>query len=209
MTPSPATGSLRERNRARTRHEVLDAAGSLLDETGAVDQDGAFTLELVGQRAGVSRGTLYTHFPGGRDEIVRTAYQRLSSWVLDRSLELREPATTPTHRICALAQALLDVLDQPGGRFYCTTGPDVAGLLVGTTGRTSTVVGHLIEDDLRAVQEAGGLPAGADVTVLATLLSGAIRGAGDAAARTGVPARALLDGLATLTSSLLADPAAG
>ncbi|WP_432514552.1 TetR/AcrR family transcriptional regulator [Kineococcus sp. SYSU DK001] len=209
MAPAAEAPSLRERNRSRTRHDVLDAASRLLDETGAVDQDGVFTLELVGQRAGVSRGTLYTHFPGGRDEIVRSAYQRLSAWVLDRALELREPATTTTDRIRALAQALLDVLGQPGGRFYCTTGQEVAGLLVGTTGRTSTVVGHLIEDDLRTAQEAGALPAGVDVAVLATLLGGAIRAAGDAAARDGVPARALLDGLATLTSSLLAEPAAG
>lgn len=49
-----------------TRQRILDAALACFDERGV----GAPSLEEIRLRAGVSTGSLYHHFPGGRDGIV-------------------------------------------------------------------------------------------------------------------------------------------
>ncbi|WP_432536628.1 TetR/AcrR family transcriptional regulator [Kineococcus arenarius] len=194
---------LRERNRLRTRTDILDAAADLLDETDTFDESVLFTLESLGQRAGLSRGTVYAHFPGGRDEVIAGVYQRLSEQVLQRGLDLRDGARTTTERIHVMAQALLEMTARPGGRFYCSAGPEIATHLVGASGRASTVFEGLLRDDLDDAR--GQLPPGTDTAALATVLSGAIRGAGVAAARGTVPPEALLQAVTALATGLLGE----
>ena len=75
--------SLRERNRLRTRSDILDAAAEMLGEGGYA----GLALEEVSQRAGLSRGTVYAHFPGGRDDVVREVYLRVADAVHARGLK--------------------------------------------------------------------------------------------------------------------------
>jgi AcrR family transcriptional regulator len=173
-----ATPSLRERNRARTTAEILDAAALLLgDPAGAT-----FTLEDLAQKAGVSRGTIYAYFEGGRDQIVREVYVRAAAHVRERAELLREQQTEPADRITALARGFLEVAAHPTGRFYGAVRPDVAAIVADRLGSTSGRVSELILEDLREV-EAKGLASGLDPALVATLLSGAMRAAGERAAR--------------------------
>lgn len=169
--------SLRERNRLRTRSDILDAASEILSEGGFAD----LALEDVSQRAGLSRGTVYAHFPGGRDEVVREAYLRVADAVYVRGITLREEARDVAGRITALARAYVEVTSSPAGRFYGVMGPDVVPVLAGVR-RTSKSFEALIRMDLSAAGAAGQLEEGPDIDALATALSGAIRAAGSQAA---------------------------
>lgn len=57
---------------AGLRDRVLDAAVTVVDQAGLQ----RFSMEEVAGLAGVSRATLYRHFPGGRDQIVGEAVTR-------------------------------------------------------------------------------------------------------------------------------------
>jgi len=61
--------SLRERRRETTRREAVDSLLGLIAE-GGID---LVTIDLVAERSGMARGTLYAHFPAGRDELLRAA----------------------------------------------------------------------------------------------------------------------------------------
>jgi AcrR family transcriptional regulator len=63
--------SLREEQKALTRHRVLEAAVSVFEEKSFV---GA-TIEDIARAAGVTRVTVYAHFPG-KDEIIRAVAER-------------------------------------------------------------------------------------------------------------------------------------
>ena len=142
--------SLRERNRIRTRGDILDTTAELLGSEGY----GATALEVLSQRAGISRGTIYAHFPGGRDEIVREVYLRIADGVYVRGISLRDSLTDPAHRITALAFALVEATKEPAGRFYGVMGPDLVGALSGVLGSTSRSFEELIAQDLKLAQEA-------------------------------------------------------
>ena len=169
--------SLRERNRLRTRSDILDAAAEMLGESGYA----GLALEEVSQRAGLSRGTVYAHFPGGRDEVVREVYLRVADAVYDKGLTLREQADETAGRITALARAYIETTSQPSGRFYGLMGPDVTPVLSGVR-RTSESFEALIKLDLSAARASAHLHEGADIEALATALSGAIRASGARAA---------------------------
>lgn len=165
--------SLRERNRLRTRSDILDATAEMLGESGYA----GLALEEVSQRAGLSRGTVYAHFPGGRDEVVREVYRRVSEAVYTRGLSLREEAGNVAGRITALARAYVEATSTPAGRFYGLMGPDVVPALSGVR-RTSESFEALIMLDLSTARSAGQLKGEPDVEALATALSGAIRASG-------------------------------
>ena len=170
--------SLRERNRIRTRGDILDTTAELLGSEGY----GATALEVLSQRAGISRGTIYAHFPGGRDEIVREVYLRIADGVYVRGISLRDSLTDPAHRITALAFALVEATKEPAGRFYGVMGPDLVGALSGVLGSTSRSFEELIAQDLKLAQEEGTLPQNAPTGALAATITGAIRAAGATAA---------------------------
>ncbi|WP_245649956.1 TetR/AcrR family transcriptional regulator [Millisia brevis] len=67
--------------RPNTKQRMTDAAIRLLRERGAA----GVTIDAVLDRSGAPRGSLYHHFPGGRDEILLTA-ARQSGEVIDAML---------------------------------------------------------------------------------------------------------------------------
>ena len=64
--------SLREEQKALTRNRLLDAAVTVLAEKSIVDA----TMEDIARAAGVTRVTVYAHFPG-KGEIVQALAERL------------------------------------------------------------------------------------------------------------------------------------
>jgi len=171
MSTTTAPLPLRERNRLRTRADILDAAAEALGEGGYA----ATTLEELSRRAGLARGTLYAHFPGGREEIVRAVYLRVAEEVDERGRALRALEHGAPDRIAALARALTERTATPSGRFYGNTAADVVPLLDGVTGGTSAAFEDLIRADLAAERDAGRLAAGADLDALTIAFSGALR----------------------------------
>lgn len=198
----PAT-SLRERNRIRTRNDILDAAAEALGQGDGSD----FTVDLILQRAGLSRGTLYSHFPGGRDEILRAVYLREAEIVRERALELREAATTIPERISALATAFVEVVATPEGRFYGRVGGGeemiLSPLLAGVSGGTSSFFEELVRKDLEEAARENLLVKGVQPATAATVLSGAMRAAGAAASRAPASGPDLVLTIATLVDGLL------
>lgn len=169
---------LRERNRLRTRGDILDAAAVLLGSEGF----GGTTVEALSRTSGVSRGTIYAHFPGGREEIVQEVYQRIADAVNVQGVNLREGVDDPAARIAALARALVQATREPEGRFYGVMGPDVVPVVAQIMGSTSRSFQALISQDLGDARAAGRLPEEAPVEALAAALVGAIRNAGATAA---------------------------
>lgn len=193
---------LRERNRRRTRADILDAAAEALGEGGYA----ATTLEELSRRAGLARGTLYAHFPGGREEIVRAVYLRIAEEVDERGRALRELQAGAPERIAALARALTERTATASGRFYGSAAADVVPVLADVAGGTSTAFEALIREDLAAERDAGALEPGADLDALTTALSGALRAS---AARTALAPQtvdAQVDAVRSLTRGLLAAP---
>lgn len=176
--PMPAPLTQRERNRLRTRNDILDAAAQLLSEDGYAGT----ALEKIGRVAGLARGTIYAHFPSGREEIVRCAYLRQAEAVIQRGKALRADVHGAPERIAALARALTEASADPRGRFYGVMGPDLATVLAGVTGSASRSFENFIRDDLAAARTAGGLGPTADIEALTIALSGALRASGARAA---------------------------
>jgi AcrR family transcriptional regulator len=193
--------SLRERNRLRTRSDILDATAEMLGEGGYA----GFALEEVSQRAGLSRGTVYAHFPGGRDDVVREVYLRVADAVHARGLSLREEANDAAGRISALARAFVEMTSSPSGRFYGLMGPDVEPVLSGVR-RTSESFEELIKLDLSTARAAGQLHQGPDIDALATALSGAIRASGARAAVKPGTAEQQIAAVNLLVEGLLSKP---
>lgn len=193
MTPPP---SLRERNRVRTRNEILDSAAILLGEPST----SSFTLEELGHRALVSRGTIYAYFPGGRDEVITEVYVRAATHVRERAELLRSEQITTADRISALARGFLETAAQPEGRFYGSVRPEVATIVAHHLGSTSIRITELINDDLLTAQKAGLLDASVNCSLVGTLLAGAIRAAGERAAREPDAVEALIETIRSLVT---------
>lgn len=83
-----AAGSLRERKKARTANELVDAAYDLLAERGL---DG-LTAEAIAERAGVSRRTFFNYFPTTEAVLVRGVRDLLDQF---NAIFLAAPAEEP------------------------------------------------------------------------------------------------------------------
>jgi AcrR family transcriptional regulator len=71
--PSDAPASLRERRKAETREMILDA----LVQAMAAGEVEAMTHDALARRAGVSRQTVYRHFPD-RESLMTALWERLN-----------------------------------------------------------------------------------------------------------------------------------
>lgn len=191
---------LRERNRIRTREEILTAMSLLLGE----QPFESITVDEVAQQAGVSRGTIYTYFPEGRDQLVRDAYQRIAEQVTAEGAERRAAHHDTTERIVALAGALAEISATPEGRFYGLIGSALFGPLGGVTGAASGSFRNHLSEDFTAAMADGRLAPGLAADEAVVLLSGALRELGQTAAREPERVPALLDGLRALCRAILA-----
>ncbi len=139
------TDSFRDRQRAFREQEILRASRSVLDELGCR----SFTMGAVAARLGVSKGTLYRHFPSREDllrRVVRGGWEVLAEEarrVCDEASEDRRVPAVAAFAVrrllgldgsppCCLEEVECpylepgspEVLFRPAG----TTGPDGFGL---------------------------------------------------------------------------------
>ena len=165
---------LRERNRLRTRRELLDAALRVFAERGFA---GA-AVEAIAAEAGTSKVTLYAYFPSGRDDLFRELYEEINAEYLELASARHAAATGLVDRVVALAGALLEIGARPlVGTFYSLSDPTVEPALAPVRGHASRVSAELIAEDLASARAAGDLRSDADPHALARLLVGALRAA--------------------------------
>ena len=86
------------------RDRMIDGAAVLLAKRGL---QGASFSEVL-EATGAPRGSIYHHFPGGKDELVAAAIARVSERTLARLTELGGSATNLTEGFLGLWRALLD-----------------------------------------------------------------------------------------------------
>lgn len=177
MTAEPEAGR-RAHRRRRTRADLVGAA---LDLIAAEGTDGVGIDALVAG-AEVARGTLYAHFPGGRDEILVAAYRLVGERTAARAAELLEERTDWIDRMTAHLESMIEVVRNPGvGIFYTMTGPQLAGMDRRGVGSSAALA--CFTDELARAVELGEVPSALDVAATAALLVGAVREAGIDVAR--------------------------
>ena len=171
---APVRLSLRERNRLRTRRELLDAALEVFAESGY----GSATVENIAARAGASKVTLYSYFPQGREELFRELYEEINDEVIEKVMAVYAGDGEFTSRVVAVTESLLEIAQRPLiGRFYSIDDPALDEALAPVRGHASHVCADLIARDLAAAQEAGGVKTTAAPEAIGELLVGAIRSA--------------------------------
>lgn len=189
----------RERRRRRTREDLVAATLRVIGEVGDTD----LTIDRVSAESGISRGTIYAHFPDGRDELLRGAYAELARELVTRTEATAALAADWRGSIVAHAEAMLDLAeDERIGHFFNVSGP---ALIVDGSARGigSGASARLISAELAAASAAGLADPGLDADAVARLLVGAIRESAIAVSRDGadpVSARSafarLVEGLA-------------
>lgn len=190
-----ATVQLRDRNRLRTRQELLDTALGLFEAGGLA----ACSVDAVAKQAGASKTTAYTYFPGGIDEMLRDQYRIIGERVRARGEQMRNAAATSEDRIVALMAALLEICAEPKiGRFYMMLTPALSPLLEPVVGETSGHFRKMIADDLHRKLAPGVSP-----LACATLIVGAGREAAIAVARDPGQREALLTALRMMVRAIL------
>lgn len=162
--------SLRERNKLRTRAEIHAAALEVFEEDGFSES----SIEKIAKVAGTSKGTVYTYFPDGMDDIYREIYVALSDELLDVATRARDRETEPVQRILALANALFDLASRPvQGRFFSLISPMLSPVLAPVLGRASKVYAGLVAEDIARMRQSG--KAWPDDAQIAELIVGSMR----------------------------------
>ena len=196
----PAPLSLRERNRLRTRRELLDAALEVFAESGY----GSATVENIAARAGASKVTLYSYFPQGREELFRELYEEINTEVIEKTSAIYAAEGGDfTTRVLAVTEVLLEIGRRPlVGRFYSIDDPALDQALNPVRGHASRVTADLISADLAAAQEAGAVTTTAPPAAIAELLVGAMRSALSEVARARATSKDLTAAMEALVSGL-------
>ncbi|WP_239683936.1 TetR/AcrR family transcriptional regulator [Leucobacter musarum] len=171
LTPAPVAATLRERRQQRTRADLVDAALEVIADVGVHEA----TIERVSAASGISRGTVYAHFAGGRDALLAAAYAELGRRQVERTLQAVSEAESWSGRLLAHARVLFDLArDEHTGDFYHVSGPTLVkhGPERGIGSGASVL---LIADTLAIARGLGEVDAALDAQMTAVLLVGALR----------------------------------
>ena len=179
MTKRLPEGSLRERQQARAKEDLLVATLGIISSAGP---DGV-SIERVTLDSGMSRGTLYAHCPGGRDELLLRAYEHIGTSFVEAATALAESRDGWMDRISGYAEAMAELCsDSRIGFFYNISGPNLLGFSAGR-GRGARAALNFIDHGLTGAIKAGDIDPGLDVEGTAILLTGSLREMGMAVAR--------------------------
>jgi AcrR family transcriptional regulator len=195
----PARQSLRERNRLRTRREMLDAALEVFAESGY----GSATVETIAARAGASKVTLYAYFPQGREELFRELYEEINNELIEKVSAVFAGDGDLADRVVAVTEAILEVAQRPlVGRFYSIDDPALDAALTPVRGHASRLCAKLITADLAAARKAGSLKTKAAPAAISELLVGAMGSALSEVARERAKPKDFLEAMRALVSGL-------
>jgi AcrR family transcriptional regulator len=110
--------------REATTAALIAAARELFAERGYADVG---TEEIV-QRAGVTRGALYHHFKGGKEELFRAVLVHVSAETMQQVVQVAGAQQDPFEELVAGADAFLDASMKPEvQRIMLIDGPAVLG----------------------------------------------------------------------------------
>ncbi len=185
--------------REATTAALITAARELFAQRDYAD---VATEEIV-ERAGVTRGALYHHFKGGKEDLFRAVLIQVSAETLRRVVG-RASGEDPWEELVRGAEAFLDACATPEvQRIMFVDGPAVLGWDVWRAIGTDHGLG-LLEQVVQAAMDAGKLLPGS-ARAVAQVLSGALDEAAMVVARAedpkaareemGVTVRRLLQGL--------------
>ncbi|WP_244300995.1 TetR/AcrR family transcriptional regulator [Leucobacter insecticola] len=133
------------------------------------------TIDRISATSRISRGTVYAHFPGGRDELLRAAYERLGRDLVAQTRAAEAAAIGWREQLTAHARAMFELAaDARIGHFYNVSGPAliVSGEERGIGSGASSL---MMAEVLRAAQRAGEVDPALDPEAVASLLVGALR----------------------------------
>lgn len=191
--------TLRERNRLRTRRELLDSALEVFAESGY----GSAGVETIAARAGASKVTLYSYFPQGREELFRVLYEEINTELIDRVSAVYADNGDFTTHVVSATSALMEVAERPRvGRFYSIDDPALDEALTPVRGHASHVIAKLIAKDLAAAKRSGKVKTKASPRAVAELLVGAMRVALGEVARGNTSGSDILEAMKALVTNL-------
>ncbi|KNC17845.1 hypothetical protein AC792_13465 [Arthrobacter sp. RIT-PI-e] len=192
--------TLKERRRDAVRADVAAMTLDLIREEG-ID---AVSIESICSACSTSRSTIYSHFPDGRDGVLRAAYQQAGETLIALARDRARTVAGWDARIASYARTMLEFSSSPNiGSFYSISGPH----LMGFQARRGTGAQSYFDDiqgELTAAHAAGDLPEEADPSMLATLFVSSLRDAGIAAADTPELCERLVDSIWTILNGLRA-----
>ncbi|MCA4132550.1 TetR/AcrR family transcriptional regulator [Arthrobacter sp. M4] len=193
-------GSLRARQQARAKEDLLLATLAIISSEGP---DGV-SIERVRQDSGMSRGTLYAHCPGGRDELLLRAYEHIGTRFVEAAAELAQSREGWIDRISGYAEAMVELCsDSHIGFFYNISGPNLLGFTAGRGKGAKAALNFINRELARAIRD-GEVDPATDVEGTAILLTGSLREMGMAVARDMDLAGSLLDAFERMLSGLRA-----
>ncbi len=180
--PAPPRPRTKAAQREATTGALLAAARALFAEKGYA---GVGTEEIV-QRAGVTRGALYHHFRGGKEELFQAVLVQVSAETTRRVVEAAAAVADPWEELVVGVDAFLDAcVTEEVQRIMLIDGPAVLGWDVWRAADAEQALG-LLESALQNAIDAGRLipqPARA----LAHVLLGAVDEAAMVVARADDP----------------------
>jgi AcrR family transcriptional regulator len=156
--PAPADDPPRPRTKAAQREAttaaLTEAARSLFSERGYANVG---TEEIV-QRAGVTRGALYHHFRGGKEELFRAVVVQMSAETAQKVRSVAVSTDDPWDALTNGIDAFLDACAMPEvQRILLVDGPAVLGWDAWRTIDADYGLG-LLEGALQRAIDAGRLP---------------------------------------------------
>lgn len=171
--------------REATNRALIAAARRLFAESGYA---GVGTEEIV-QLAGVTRGALYHHFRGGKEELFRAVLVQLSAETVRHIAAAASAGDDPWEALMAGADAFLEACATPEvQRIMLVDGPSVLGWDVWRAIDSDHGLG-LLEQALQRAMDAGAvLPS--STTAVAHVLAGALDEAAMVVARAEDPVAA-------------------
>jgi AcrR family transcriptional regulator len=162
------------------------------------------SIESICAACSTSRSTIYSHFPDGRDGVLRAAYQQAGEGLVTLARDRARSITGWDARIASYARTMLEFSSSPNiGSFYSISGPHVMGFQA-KRGTGAQSYFDDIRDELTTAHAAGDLPHEADPAMLATLLTSSLRDAGIAAADSPELCERLVDSIWTILHGLRA-----
>lgn len=122
--PAPRRPRTKAAQREETNAALIDAARELFAARGYA---GVGTEEIV-RRAGVTRGALYHHFRGGKEELFRAVLVQLSAETVQRIAQAATAIEDPWEALVVGSEAFLDASVTPEvQRIMLIDGPSVLG----------------------------------------------------------------------------------
>jgi AcrR family transcriptional regulator len=195
--PGPADGPERPRTKAAQREAttaaLIDVARELFAERGYA----AVGTEEIVKRAGLTRGALYHHFRGGKEELFRAVLVQISAETMQRVMQAAAASEDPWEELVLGSEAFLDACMTPEvQRIMLTDGPSVLGWDVWRAIDTDYGLG-LLEAAVQHAMDAGRLQPGS-ANAVAHVLAGALDEAAMVVARAEDPEAARAEMALTL-----------